>query len=218
MLCHRIRLAGEWMISFWFSSTSISVVWWSTIISSSSITSTSINSSVSPRGSQSICQPYTVLLVTHSFNNHPCFYLPPWIWSILMLHLYPFANLKLLEWVAVCVVLLLVQQVSFCHCCFPQRLWICCFSQNMGRWSFIAWPYNISAGDKPRSWWGCISMHHPGVGDYNLQCSPSAFFWLSLQSVQLSHCSVGNVWMICVSLCSNLPEINCTTMNQMVAL
>ena len=54
----------------------------------------------------------------------------------------------------------------------------------------------------------CISMRHHGIGDHNHQCSP-VFFWLSLQSVQLDHCSVGNAW-IHVSLRPNLPGMNYT--------
>ena len=57
-----------------------------------------------------------------------------------------------------------------------------------------------------------------GIGDHNHQYCPSVFFWLSLQPVWLSYCSVSNAWMIRVSLRPNLLGINCTPMNQMVAL
>ena len=54
MFPRRIGLAGGWMIGCWLSSTSICVVWCSTIISSSLIASNSTNSGVSPRASPSM--------------------------------------------------------------------------------------------------------------------------------------------------------------------
>ena len=98
------------------------------------------------------------MLISHFLDNPPCFHPPPWEWSLLVLHLHRFANMKFSEWVAVYVVMLLIQQVSLClslnSLISLQRLSIWYFSRSMGRWSLITRPYSISAVDKPRSWWG----------------------------------------------------------------
>ena len=55
---------------------------------------------------------YPVLLVSHFLDNPPCFHRPPWERSLLVLHLHRFANLKISEWVAVYVIMLLIEHVS----------------------------------------------------------------------------------------------------------
>ena len=105
---------------------------------------------------------------------------------------------------AVCVVLLLVQQVSFCHHPFPQLLRLPPTFMNhkvsggdlllldSTRFPWVTsqdpvWVYFYAS-----SW--LMPLDH-GVGDHNHRCSPSVFFWLPLRPVRLSHYSVGKVQM-----------------------